>query len=228
MNIFNKIKSFIFYDVNDFNDKFVKEKITTVNGVMSIMGFIVFLFSILRYMEGNYIQVIADFTLVVITIFCYVSLYRNHSNLLIISRIVIFFFTFTSLAFIIVNPDIDTKFSWVSICVYLMYFLLGLKEDIRWIIVMLLAMLVLYIASIIVLELSEFIIFFIATAFLIFFLSRYEHIKQASEKQFLQHNKELKEAVNRKIDELLLIKKNLLNVHPLKLFPNYHLIKHMK
>ena len=202
----NKIKSIVNNYVDGFNDNFFKEKVATINIVMFMMGVVVFSFAVLRYIQGNYIQAIVDFILVVIIIFSYIVLYRNSNYLRLISRVLIFFAILTSLILIISSPDIDTRFSWVSICIYLMFFLLDLKEGMRWIAGMIAVMVVLYLTDIIELKLSEFMIFFVSTSFFAFLLSRYEKIKQRSEKQFLHHNQELKEAVNKKTNELRLQK----------------------
>ncbi len=202
-NIFNLIVN---NHLNDSNDNFFKEKIITANIVMLIMGTVVFSFGILRYVQGNYIQATVDFILVFIIVCSYIILYRNHNYLRPISRILIFFAVLSSLSLIIFNPDIETRFGWIGICIYLMFFLLDLKEGIRWVIAMVTILMILYQTNIIELEHSEFIIFFVATALLAFLLSRYEKIKQESEQQFLNHNKELKEAVEKKTQELKLQK----------------------
>lgn len=202
MNIKNKIKSIVNNHMDCSNDSFFKEKIITMNIVMLIMGIVVFSFAVLRFIQENYTQAIADFIMTAIIISSYIALYRHHNYLRFISRILIFFAVLTSFTLIIFNPDVETRFSWIGICVYLMFFLLDLKEGIRWITGMILILVVLYITNVIKLELSEFIIFFVATSLLAFLLSRYEKIKQKSEKQFLRHNKELVDALRTKSDFL--------------------------
>jgi len=201
-----EINNIIDSHIDESRDSFLNEKVITINIVMFIMGVVVFSFAVLRYIEGNYIQAIVDFILVIIIISSYITLYRNNNYLRPISRILIFFAILTTLTLIIFNPEIDTRFSWVSICIYLMFFLLDLKEGMRWIIGMIAIMVVLYITNIMKLEFSEFMIFFASTSFFAFLLSRYEKIKQMIEKQFLRHNQELKEAVSKKTNELRLQK----------------------
>lgn len=206
MNIFNKIRSLIFYSINDSTDRFVKEKIITINIVMFIMGVVVLSFTVLRYIQGNYIQAFVDLALSIIIITSFIVLKNHNKFIRTISRLLIFFSVITALALIVFTPDIETRFSWISICIYLMFFLLDLKEGMRWIIVMIAVMIVLYITNIIELKFSEFMIFFVSTSLLAFLLSRYELIKQSSEKQFLEHNQKLKEAVDKKTNELRLQK----------------------
>ncbi len=206
MEIKNKIKSILTNHTINSDDIFFKEKVITLNIVMLIMGTIVFSFGVLRYTQENYIQAIADFVMTAIIILSYIALYRNHNYLRPISRMLIFFAVLTSLFLIILNPEIDTRFSWLGICIYLMFFLLDLKEGIRWIAGMITVMAILFITNIIELQLSEFVIFFVTMTLFTFLLSRYEKIKQKSEQQFLHHNKELKEAVDKKTVELRLQK----------------------
>jgi len=172
-------------------DSFLKEKIMTLDIVMLVMGIVVFSFGIFRYMQEKYLQSGVDLVMTIIIIFSYIFLHKNNGSIKVVSRFLIFFASLTALSVIIFNPDIDTRFSWIGICIYLMFFLLDLKEGIIWSMSLMVILLILYFFSIIQVELSEFMIFFIATTLLAFLLSRYQSIKQDREEQYFIHQTEL-------------------------------------
>lgn len=77
-----------------------------------------------------------------------------------------------------------------------------LKDGIVLFFIILLTTVALYLTDILTLSISEFTIFFVSTSLLALMLSRYEKIKQESERYFERHSPELKDAVDIKTNEL--------------------------
>ncbi len=202
MSFKETINSIINHHEYSDDEIFLKEKVTTLNIVILIMSVVIFSYAILRLSEGNYIQSVIDSVLLLAILFGYITLYKDKHKLIIVSRFLIFFASFTSLALIIVSPEVDTRFAWVSICIYLMFFLLDLKEGVLWFFAMIGTIAILYMTNTIQLELSEFFIFFISTALFAVLLSRYENIKIKSKEYFLDYSKRLEQAVHSKTHEL--------------------------
>ncbi len=180
----------------------MKEKVVTLNIVMIVMGTVLFVFAILRYFEHNYMQAFFDTMLFSIIAFSYFRLYNNMYSILFISRFLILFAIITTLVLIIFSPEVDTRFVWISICVYMMFFLLDLKEGIVWFVSLSVLFIALYIVGILHISISEFAIFFISTAMLALLLTRYEKIKDKSENRYAVHAQELQSAVDEKTNEL--------------------------
>ena len=184
------------------DEKFVKDKVTTINIIMSVMFTVILFFTILRFSQAHYIQASLDLLLVTVIFFGYFLLRKDKKYLVLVSRFLIFFAVVTALSVIIFSPQVETRFSWISLCIYMMFFLLDLKEGIRWVTATLLLILTLFITNIIDISIPDFIIFFVATTILSLLLSRYEKIKYDSQLDFFNRSKELKEAVRVKTLEL--------------------------
>ena len=186
----------------DTTQHLIKEKVITLNIVMIIMGIVLLLFSIFRFLEHNYIQFSVDSLLFSFIVLSYFLLYKNMNLILYILRFLIFFAIVTSMILIIYSPEVDTRFVWISICTYMMFFLLDLKEGVIWFLAMSLVFIGLYIADILHVSLSEFTIFFVSTAMLALLLTRYEKMKVKSEQRYTIHSKELQNAVQEKTEQL--------------------------
>ena len=186
----------------DKSQRLIKEKVITVNIVMLLMGAVLLSFAILRFFESNYIQSAVDAMMFFVICLSYFLLYKNMYRIIFVSRLLIFFATITALTLIIFSPDVATRFAWISICTYMMFFLLDLKEGVVWFITMSFIIIALFIADLIQITLSEFMIFFISTTVLALLLSRYEKIKEESEHYFTIHAQELQKAVEEKTNEL--------------------------
>ncbi len=186
----------------DKSQRLIKEKVITVNIVMLLMGFVLLCFAILRFFENNYIQSAVDTIMFSVICISYFLLYKNMYRIIFVSRLLIFFATITALTLIVFSPDVATRFAWISICTYMMFFLLDLKEGVIWFITMSFIIIALFIVDLIQITLSEFIIFFISTTVLALLLSRYEKIKEESEHYFTIHAQELQKAVEEKTNEL--------------------------
>lgn len=198
MNYENLLNNHTYRD----DEKFVKDKVTTINIIMSVMFIVILFFTFLRFSQAHYIQASLDLLLSVVIFFGYFLLRKDKKYLVPVSRFLIFFAVVTALSVIIFSPQVETRFSWISLCIYMMFFLLDLKEGIRWVISTLLLILTLFITNIIDISIPDFIIFFVATIIMSLLLSRYERIKYNSQQDFFNRSKELTDAVRAKTLEL--------------------------
>ena len=202
MSILNKIKSFINNHSYTENEQFIKDKITIINIIMIVMAPSILFFAVFRYSQHEYIQAFFDFILVLSISLGLYLLHKDKKYLLLVARLILFF-SLTAAVMVIVRMDyIDTRFSWISLLTYLIFYFVGAKEGRVWFGVMLLTLISLFMAKIIHISLLEFSVFIIVNTLLAFFLIQNEKIKEMSEHILLNHTKNLKKAVDEKTLEL--------------------------
>ena len=209
MKIFTKLKPILNNHTYTHNEQFTKDKITTANIIMLVMAPSIFLFALYRYLHGEYLQATADSILVAVIIFGFTFLRKDKNNLLFVSRILMFFALAVAFLVIIRMSNIDTRFTWLSLNIYLIFYLLGEKEGRIWFLSMLTLFSVFVVFNIIAISEMEFIVFFSVNTILAFFLIQYEKMRQQSEYILLNYTKNLENAVEEKTFELQKQKNNL-------------------
>ena len=202
MNIKNLLSKAINPHSYSENEEFLKTKIATLNTIMLVFSVIILVFGTYRFIQQNYIQAFVDFLLLAAIVAGYILLFRDKYRLKIISRFLIFFALLASLTLIVYLPDFDTRYVWMSICIYMMFFLLDLKEGIIWFLVTMGIIIGLFVSGLIEISFPEFIVFLIATSVFALLLSRYEKIKIDSQRQYMTHSQELIKAVKEKTLEV--------------------------
>jgi len=209
MNILETLKPLLNKHTYTKNEQFVKDKITTANIIMLVMAPSVFLFAIYRYLHQEYLQTVADLILVTVIIFGYFLLRKNKNNLLLVSRLLMFFALGVAFLVTIRMTEIDTRFTWLSLNTYLIFYLLGEREGRIWFVSMLTFFSLFVVFNVIQISGLEFIVFFSVNTILAFFLVQYEKIKEQSEYIHLNYTKNLENAVREKTFELQKQKDNL-------------------
>jgi PAS domain S-box-containing protein len=199
---FNKLKQFFNRHTYTQEEQFLKEKITLLNVVLVLMATNVFFFAIYRYMSENYLQSFIDILFSSSLLLGFVFLAKDKNNFLYVSRFLIFFAMLVVFKVIVDFPTVDTRFSWLTLIVYLIFYLLDMREAKVWFSGLMFTLFGLYAVGIVDMTLSELIVFTLTTLFLALFLVQYEAIKLKSQKLFLNHNRELKESVEQKVTEL--------------------------
>ena len=198
----NRFKQFFNTHSYTQEEQFLKEKITLLNVTLLLMAVNVFFFSIYRYINENYLQSGVDFLFSISLVVGFIFLARDKSHFLNVSRFLIFFATTVVFTVIVHFPLVDTRFSWLSLIVYLIFYLLNMREAKIWFSTLLVALLALYAINIIDITVAELVVFIVTTLFLAVFLVQYEAIKKESQEFFLNHNRELEERVEQKVAEL--------------------------
>jgi len=202
MNILTKLRSLLNQHSYTQSEQFIKDKIITANIIMLVMGPSVFFFSMYRYINNEYIQSAIDLVLVAVIIIGFFLLSKSKNNLLLVSRMLMFFAIVVALIVIVRIPDLDTRFSWLSLSTYFIFYLLGAKEGRVWFVTVLSLLTLLFLFGIIKISVLEFVVFCSVNTILAFFLFQYEKIKEQSEYILLNYTKNLETAVEEKTREL--------------------------
>jgi len=198
----NKLKPFLNNHKYKESEQFLKDKITVLNIIILFMVPTISLFAIFRLIEAQYIQAFVDSMLVVAIMFGHKLLAKDKKNIYITARIILLFAIITVLSVVIRMDTIDTRFTWVSLLIYLIYYLLGIKEGHKWFLGLMGILILSFTFHLINISLLSFIIFLIINTVLAFFLVQYENIKKQSEAYFLNNAKHLHLAVEEKTSEL--------------------------
>ena len=183
-------------------EQFLKDKITTVNIILLLLGSIVLSFSILRFVLAEYVIAVVDFTFFMLLIAEFYFLRKDKKHLLLISRISIFMAVSIAFFLIIMMPDLSTRFAWLYIVTYMMFYLLDLKEGGIWFFGMLSVLFGLFVANIIQINTIELAVLVVTILFLAFFLMQYEAIKHKSQTYLLNYAQTLQDTVDEKVLEL--------------------------
>ncbi len=187
----------------------LKDKIFTLNMLILVMGIVVSAFGILRFSQGNIVQALADYLLVAAIVTGYVLLSKDKYRFKAIARFLLFFAMFTTFAMLLFSHEITTRFIWMSVSIYLVFFLLDRKEGWMWFWASMSLLSIIYLVSParVGINLSEFIILFFGMLLMAVLLSRYEKIKEENVAHYKRDADELQEAVKSKTNELLEQKK---------------------
>jgi len=202
MKIFYKLKPLLNNHIYTKDEQFIKDKITIANIIMLVMAPSVFLFSIYRYFHHEYLQTATDIILVLAIISGYLLLKKDKNNFLLVSRILMFFALGVAFLTIIRMSDIETRFTWLILNTYLIFYLLGKNEGRIWFLSVLSIFSFFVFLDIIQINMLEYTVFITVNTILAFFLIQYEKIKDQSEIILLNHTKDLENAVNKKTFEL--------------------------
>jgi len=202
MNFFSNIKSLFNQHTYTREERFLKDKIAMLNIIMLVVGTTIFAFSILRYIQGEYLQANVDMALFLSIMYSAILLAKDKNNLIFVARFLIVTATLVILLLMIRMTAVETRYLWISIITYLMFYFLGAKEGKLWFIGLIGVVTVLFILKIINMSAMSFIIYLVTSSLLAFFFTKYEKIKDTSEKFFLNYTDELNMKVDEKVAEL--------------------------
>ena len=202
MNFLSNIKSLFNQHSYTQEERFLKDKITMLNIIMLVVGTTIFAFSILRYLQGEQLQANVDMALFLTIVYSAMLLSKDKKNLIIVARILIIASTIVILLLMIRMTAVETRYLWISIVTYLMFYFLGAKEGKRWFIGLTVLVTTLFLLNIIHMSAMSFVIYLVTSSLLAFFFIKYEKIKDKSEQFFLNYTSELNKKVDEKVAEL--------------------------
>jgi len=198
----NMFQSLLNHHSYNKEEQFLKDKITTVNIILLLLGSIVLTFSIIRFTRTEYLIAVVDFIFFITLMTEFYFLRKDKKHLLLISRISIFMSISIAFFLIIVMPDVSTRFAWLYIVTYMIFYLLDLKEGCIWFFGMLSVLFGLFLANIIQISILELAVLVVTILFLAFFLMQYEAIKYKSQTYLLNYAQTLQDTVDEKVLEL--------------------------
>ncbi len=112
---------------------FTTQKVGLLLRMLSVLMLTIGLMSVIRLIEGDYRQFIADVLFFVVVVWGYWKLKRDERYYKVVTRI-IFFSAIVAALFLLRNhPDIPIRFIWFSTIVYMIYYLFDRKEALYWI-----------------------------------------------------------------------------------------------
>ena len=202
MNFLSNIKSLFNQHSYTREERFLKDKITMLNIIMLVVGITIFAFSIFRYFQGEYFQANIDMLLFLSIVYSSILLRKNKNKLIFVARLLIIMATLVILPLMIRMTDIETRYLWISIITYLMFYFLGSKEGKIWFISFTGLITTLFLLNIIHMSAMSFIIYIVTSSLLAFFFIKYEKIRDTSETFFLNYTSELNTTVDEKIAEI--------------------------
>ena len=202
MNFLSNIKSLFNQHSYTPQEQFLKDKINMLNIIMLVVGITVFAFSILRYIQGEYLQANVDVVLFLTIIYSAILLAKDKQKLTFVARILIVTSTMVILVIMVHMTEVETRYLWISIVTYLMFYFLGSKEGKVWFLALTGIITTLFILEIIEMPRMSFIIYLVTSSLLAFFFIKYEKIKDTSEQFFLNYTDELNMKVDEKVIEL--------------------------
>ncbi len=195
----------------DIKSKLLKHKIELTKKILLLVSIVVFIMSIIRLFEENYIQSFIDIFFVSILMYSFMVLNRDEKKLYVIARVTIASALITTLFVITNSPDFQMGFMWLTTIIYFMFYYLGRDEGLRWFgtTIMVLLSLFFYDSALLSLDVKSFFIWISNMIFIILIVGWYEQIKLDTEQELIRYQERLTAQVEEKTKELKFLNNSL-------------------
>ena len=110
----------------------LKVKIITIKIIMFVIAIDTFVMGIYRLFINSYLHSFLDFALFISIIAGFFHLYKNNRAIFKVARILLFLGLLLVLFIIITLISVETRFMWLVLSLFLIFFIFDLKEDKIW------------------------------------------------------------------------------------------------
>ena len=114
------------------HEEYLEEKIRTLMLLIIIISVIVFIMTVVRLMQENYLQAGADIALIIVTMSCLYLIRRSKQNYSIASRVTLGASILVVILVMHSAPDSATRVIWIAIVTIMAYFLRDRREGSLW------------------------------------------------------------------------------------------------
>ncbi len=193
-------------DMPDSAELFVRKKVKLLLKIFLVLMTVIGMMSLIRLIEGDYTQALADIFFFLIVVYGYLKLHQKKLYYLSVVRIV-FAAAFAASVFLLFNhPDNPIRFIWISTVVYMVFYLFDRKESAYWIALSGILFLILFVFRIEGLKISlvEFLTWIMNMVVVLMIAYWYAEIEEEASGALLHAKKRLSDEVEQKTYELRL------------------------
>ena len=183
---------------------FTVQKVELLLRILVVLILTMGLMTIVRFIEGDTAQSIADLVFTLISVWGFVKIQKNEEDYKIVTRIVFFAAVVASLFLLRNHPDIPIRFIWFSTVVYMIYYLFDRDEALYWIgsLTVLLLMLFVVDRESFSLSVIDFFIWLLNMVIVLMISHWYASIEEDSTRRLKYIQNRLSEEVQKKTQEL--------------------------
>jgi signal transduction histidine kinase len=183
---------------------FGTQKVFLILRILVVLMITIGIMVLVRFLEEDYLQSSADLSFLLITIWGYFRLKKDHSAYKIITRVIFFSALIAALFLLRNHPDVPIRFIWFSTVVYMIYYLFNREEAVYWIGTIGIGLVVLYFSDMESFSLSamEFFVWILNMVIILMISHWYAMIEEDSTNRLLYIQKRLAEEVHKKTQEL--------------------------